>query len=177
MTTLWHAYTWLWFMLGVWAIYGFCRETGLSRPVSCAGALLLYLCPRFFAEGHYNNKDMVLLSLVLCTLWLGVRLLASPGFLRGLLFSLAGAMAANTKIAGAFAWGVMGLCAVVMLTARARVEPSHGSRRPDNHPELSRLLRAFNPRALERALLNTSVTYCKTPPALRAGPAWWYFAA
>ena len=118
MTTLWHAYTWLWFMLGVWAIYGFCRETGLSRPVSCAGALLLYLCPRFFAEGHYNNKDMVLLSLVLCTLWLGARLLARPGFLRGLLFSLAGAMAANTKIAGAFAWGVMGLCAVVMLTAR-----------------------------------------------------------
>lgn len=60
---LWHAYTWVWFMLGVAAVYGFCREAKLSRPVSCGGMLLLYLCPRFFAEGHYNSKDMVLLTL------------------------------------------------------------------------------------------------------------------
>ena len=58
-------------MLGVAAVYGFCREAKLSRPVSCGGMLLLYLCPRFFAEGHYNSKDMVLLTLFLCTLWLG----------------------------------------------------------------------------------------------------------
>ena len=32
---LWHAYTWVWFMLGVAAVYGFCREAKLSRPVSC----------------------------------------------------------------------------------------------------------------------------------------------
>ena len=94
---LWHAYTWLWFMLGVAAVYGFCREAKLSRPVSCGGMLLLYLCPRFFAEGHYNSKDMVLLTLFLCTLWLGLRFLKQPGFLRGALFSLAGAMAANTR--------------------------------------------------------------------------------
>ena len=37
----WHAYTWLWFMLGVAAVYGFCREAKLSRPVSCGGMLLL----------------------------------------------------------------------------------------------------------------------------------------
>lgn len=120
LTVAWHTYTWLWFMLGVLAIYGFCRETGLSRPLSCMGMLLLYLCPRFFAEGHYNNKDMVLLTLVLLTLWLGVRFLKKPGFLRGALFSLAGAMATNTKIAGALVWGVMGLCAVALVTANRR---------------------------------------------------------
>lgn len=116
----WHAYTWLWFMVGCFALYGFCRETGLGRMNSCLGVLLLYLCPRFFAEGHYNNKDMVLLSLVLCTLWLGTRFLKKPGFLRGALFSLAGAMAANTKIVGAFPWAVMGLCAIAMVSARRR---------------------------------------------------------
>ena len=116
----WHTYTWLWFMVGCFALYGFCRETGLGRVNSCLGTLLLYLSPRFFAEGHYNNKDMVLLSLVLCTLWLGARFLRQPGFLRGLLFSLAGAMATNTKIAGGFAWAVMGLCAVVLVTASRR---------------------------------------------------------
>ena len=117
---LWHAYTWLWFMLGVAAVYGFCREAKLSRPVSCGGMLLLYLCPRFFAEGHYNSKDMVLLTLFLCTLWLGLRFLKQPGFLRGALFSLAGAMAANTKVVGFFVWGLMGLCAVVLVTAQRR---------------------------------------------------------
>lgn len=117
---LWHAYTWLWFMAGVGAIYLFCRETGLSRPVSCAGMLLLYLCPRFFAQGHYNNKDMVLLSLFLLTLWLGVRFLKRPGFLRGALFSLAGAMAANTKVVGVLPWAVMGVAAIALVTARRR---------------------------------------------------------
>lgn len=116
----WHAYTWLWFMVGCFALYGFCRETGLGRICSCLGTLLLYLSPRFFAEGHYNNKDIVLLSLVLCTLWLGARFLKQPGFLRGFLFSLLGAMATNTKIAGGFAWAVMGLCAVVLVTASRR---------------------------------------------------------
>lgn len=123
MTTLWHAYTWLWFMVGVGALYGFCRQTGLSRPVSCMGMLLLYLCPRFFAEGHYNSKDMVLLTLVLCTLWLGARLLQKPGFLRGLCFSLAGAIAFNVRVVGLLPWALMGLFAIVLLTARRAWSP------------------------------------------------------
>lgn len=118
LLVLWHAYTWLWFMAGCWAVYGFCREMGLGRGVACFCTLLLYLSPRFFAEGHYNNKDMVLLSLFLLTLWLGLRLLKQPTFLRGLLFSLAGAMAANTKIVGLVPWGLVGLAVAVSLTAK-----------------------------------------------------------
>lgn len=120
LTLLWQTYTWMLFMLGCAAIYGFCRETGLGRFVSCIGVLLLYLCPRFFAEGHYNNKDMALLMLTLCTLYLGVRFLKQPGFVRGMLLSLAGAFAANTKIAGALAWGLMGAAAIVLVTADRR---------------------------------------------------------
>ncbi|MDD6142549.1 MAG: glycosyltransferase family 39 protein [bacterium] len=120
LSQTWHAYTWLWFMLGVWSVYAFSRDTGHRRMVSCLGALVLYLCPRFFAEGHYNNKDMVLLSLLLCTLWLGVRFLHKPAYTRGLLLSFVGAMAANTKIIGVMGWGLMGLAAVVMITAGKR---------------------------------------------------------
>lgn len=118
VSDLWHLVTWLWFMLGVVSIYGFCREAGISRIISCAGSLLLYLSPRFFAEGHYNNKDVVLLSLVLASLWLGLRFLMKPCYLRGLLFSFIGAMATNTKVVGAIGWGLIGLCAIVMITAR-----------------------------------------------------------
>ena len=120
LTLWWHVATWLWFMAGVCALYGLCRETGLTRPVSCMGTLLLYLCPRFFAEGHYNNKDMVLLALVLLTLWLGARFLRKTTVWNGLLFSLAGALAANTKIVGLFFWGMMGLAAVVLVSCRKK---------------------------------------------------------
>jgi len=117
-TTLWHGYTWLWFMAGVIAIYGFGREMGFGRITACAAALLLYLSPRLFAEGHYNNKDMVLLSLVLLTLWTGLRLLKKQTLFRGVLFSLAGAMAANTKIVGILPWVLTALGAVIFLSAR-----------------------------------------------------------
>ena len=117
-TALWHGYTWLWFMAAVIAVYGFGREMGFGRLPACAAALLLYLSPRFFAEGHYNNKDMVLLSLVLLSLWMGLRLLKKQTLLRGMLFSLAGAMAANTKIAGALPWALTALAAITLLSAR-----------------------------------------------------------
>jgi hypothetical protein len=73
--TLWHAYTWLWFMVGVLAVYALCRGFGLPRVLACAASLMLYLSPRFFAEGHYNNKDIVLMSLALWTIAAGVRLM------------------------------------------------------------------------------------------------------
>ena len=116
--TLWHAYTWLWFMAGVLAAYALCRGFGLSRVLACAAALLLYLSPRFFAEGHYNNKDIVLLSLTLWTIAAGARLIRKPGVRRALLFALAGALAANTRIIGFFVFGVMGITALVALIAR-----------------------------------------------------------
>jgi hypothetical protein len=118
MTVLWHAYTWLWFMAGVIALYRLMRQLGLNRFRACATALFLYLSPRFFAEGHYNNKDVVLLSLTLCTLASGLRFQKKPSLPSALLFSLFGALAANTKIIGALPWGLMGLAALWSLAAR-----------------------------------------------------------
>jgi len=110
--TLWHLYTWLWMVAGAGALWLICRRLGLSRLLSCAATLFLFLSPRMFAEGHYNNKDMVLLSLVLLTLWLALRLMEKPCVARALLFSLAGAATANTKVIGLMVWG---LCALAVL--------------------------------------------------------------
>ena len=121
LMTLWHQFTWLWFMLGVVALYILMRSLGLPRVLACATALTLYLSPRFFAEGHYNNKDVVLLSLVLCTLAAGVRFWAAPTYRRALMFSLAGALATNTKIVGALAWGLVGLGTLISLAARRQL--------------------------------------------------------
>ena len=59
---LWHFWCWILFTLGALALYGCCRELELSRGVSLAAVGFLLLSPRFFAEGHYNNKDTVLMA-------------------------------------------------------------------------------------------------------------------
>ena len=108
----WHMWCWTVFTLGAFALYGVCRELGLSRGYALLGPVLLLLSPQFFAHGHFNNKDIALMSLALCVLWQGLRLMQKPAFSTALLFSLFGALAANTKVAGLALWG---LCALFVL--------------------------------------------------------------
>ena len=151
LTTVWHAYTWLWFMAGVVALYLVVRALGASRPIACVSSLFLYLSPRFFAEGHYNNKDVLLLSLVLLTLAVGARFLQEPTYPRALLLALFGAMATNTKIIGALAFGLIGLATLIRLIAR-------------------RELTAKRVRAGLAAILLYAVFYAALTPALWADP-------
>ncbi|MDD3334527.1 MAG: hypothetical protein PHI98_03310 [Eubacteriales bacterium] len=111
-TLLWHLYCWALFTLGLFALYACGRQLELPRWICLCGSLFLLLSPRFFAEGHYNNKDIVLLSLSLCVLWQGLRLMKKPTFCRALLFALVGAFAANTKVVGLALWL---LCALFVL--------------------------------------------------------------
>jgi len=119
--TIWHAYTWLLFMTGAVALWFISRRLGLSRLLSCVATLFLVLSPRMFAEGHYNNKDVVLLALVLLTLWQALRLMEKPTFPRALFFSLAGAAATNTKIIGLLVWGLCALAVLIRQIAGKRM--------------------------------------------------------
>lgn len=118
--SLWSLFTWLWFMVGVFSLYGIARQIGMNRLMACAASMMLYLAPRFFAEGHLNNKDVVLLCLMLAVLWQGGRWLQKNTIGRGVLFSLAGAFATNTKIVGALAWGLILLAQLVQLTVKRK---------------------------------------------------------
>ena len=115
---LWHAYSWGLFTLGLLGLYLLLREMGLGVGPAMAGAAMMLLSPRFFAEGHYNNKDMALLVLVIWCFYLALRLWKKPTPLRALLFSLACALAANTKIVGLLVWGMLSVAALVSVTAR-----------------------------------------------------------
>ena len=115
LSAVWHMGCWAVFTLGAFALYGACRQLGLGRGAALLGPVFLLLSPRFFAQGHVNNKDIALMALALCVLWQGLRLLKKPDFLTGLCFSLFGALAANAKVAGAALWG---LCAVIVLLAQ-----------------------------------------------------------
>ncbi len=112
-STLWHMGCWAVFTLGAFALYAACRQMGLSRLAALRGPLFLLLSPLFFAHGHVNNKDIALFSFALCLLWQGLKLMKAPGFSTGLAFSFFGALAANTKVAGAALWGVCAACVLV----------------------------------------------------------------
>lgn len=112
LTFYWRAYTWLLFSLGGFALYALCRRMGLSRALGCLGVLFLMLSPRFFADGHYNNKDIALMVVVLVVLWQTARLTEKPSFGRGTLFAVAAAFCVSTRVIGA---AVCGLCGLLLL--------------------------------------------------------------
>lgn len=114
-SAIWHMWCWCVFTLGAYALYGACRQLGMGRGAALAAPLMLLLSPQFFAHGHFNNKDIALMSLAVCVLWQALRLMKKPTFAIGLLFSFFGALAANTKVAGSALWG---LCALFVLTAQ-----------------------------------------------------------
>ena len=119
---IWHHYTWVLFWIGAVALYFCCRHMGMTRICSCMAVLMLCLSPRFFAEGHYNNKDIVLMSLTLLTLAQALALMRRPSMLRALCFGLVGALAANTKIAGLALWGLCGIAVTVQLALQKRLD-------------------------------------------------------
>lgn len=119
-TVLWRIQTWMIFVLGLYALYSVCRRMRFSRVISCLGVLFIALSPRFFAEGHYNGKDIVLMSLSLITFWQAARLIERQSAGRAVCFALAGGACVATRIIGAFVLGLCGAAVVVCLVARKR---------------------------------------------------------
>ena len=110
-SAIWHAYTFFLVFLGMLCLYFLVKEMYKDIPVAMAAVLLFWLTPRMFAESHYNNKDMVLLSTFLMIMYFGYRVAQKCEWRDVILFALSGAFAMNTKIVGAWPFGVMGIYA------------------------------------------------------------------
>lgn len=120
MVDLWNAYTFCLFFLGVVSLYFIGKELFDSRLTGCAMSLFLYLTPRMFAEGHYNNKDVVMLSLMLVSVWMGLLFVKRRSFCYAALMGTAAAFAANIKIAGAWGLGIVGFFYLLELTQQRK---------------------------------------------------------
>jgi len=57
-----HFLTYLVFVAGVMATYGIAAQRHRSWQAGLLTAALLYLSPRIFADGFYNNKDIVFMA-------------------------------------------------------------------------------------------------------------------
>ena len=115
-TRLYHFYIQLLFLLGLFSLYRILRTlTGRAAP-AWLGVGMFWLSPRFFAEGHYNNKDIVLACLCLTVFWRGLEFWKSKNWADCLWFGVAGAFAANLRLVGLEAFGLMGLGYLALLT-------------------------------------------------------------
>ena len=122
-SALWHMACWAVFTLGGFALYATLRQMGLSRGWALLGPVCLLLTPPFFAHGHFNNKDIALFRLALCTLWQALAQARREGFARGGCFAPCGALAANPQVAGLALWGLCALYVLIRLLMERRVTP------------------------------------------------------
>lgn len=105
----WHAYTFMLVFWGMCSLFFLSKELYQDGILSAFIVLLFFLTPRMFAESHYNDKDMVLLSLTFTIFLSGKRLLKEQSAKNLFVFAFAGALAANLKIVGIWIFGAVGL--------------------------------------------------------------------
>jgi len=121
LTLIWRCHTWALFTLGLWSLYAIGRRMGFSRLFCCAGVLIMLLSPRFFAEGHFNNKDIPLMALTLAMLWQTARMMEKPTWKRGLGFALAAGFCAATRVIGVAFCGLFALVLILHLYLTKRL--------------------------------------------------------
>jgi len=112
---LWHGYTFLIFLVGVFALYRIATFLFHDWKYGLVASLFLYLSPRFFAEGHYNNKDVMAMVMILLCLWFFIRFLETRKVGFALLFSFFSAVSTNMRVSGLFLFGLLGLLYLVVL--------------------------------------------------------------
>lgn len=118
MSMLYHYYTYLVCFTAVICMYWIGAELFEDKHIALLSAVLLFVTPRFFSEMHYNNKDIVLLCLLVDTCCFAVRATKWKKMSDVILFGLLGALAANTKIVGLFFFGVMGLGYIIYVSLK-----------------------------------------------------------
>ena len=109
LSLIYHMYTYIISFTAVIAIFILVKDLFKNPVLALLCALMLFITPRFFGEMHYNNKDIVLLALVIYTCCLGILATKYCRPFHIFLFSLLAALTANTKIVGLYVYGVIGV--------------------------------------------------------------------
>ena len=115
---IFHAYTFLIFMLGVIGLYFISTQLTGEWKYGLLASLFLYLSPRFFAEGHYNSKDIISMSMIILCFWFFIKMTETRKMLYAVLFAVFGAFAANMRLTGVFFFGLAGLLYLITLSVK-----------------------------------------------------------
>lgn len=112
-----HYYTFIVCFTAVLGLYFIVKELFDDRLLALLCAVIFCLSPRFFAESHYNNKDIVLLCLLINACLFGIRATKRRKLPDVLMFALMSALAANTKVIGLFFFALIGLFYLLYISA------------------------------------------------------------
>ncbi len=114
----WHRYTFFVTFLGLLSLYAIIKLLLKDWKYGIVGVLMYWLSPRMFADGFYNNKDMVFASLLLMVAALGIYFIETRKIRYAVLLGIAAGFAANTRVIGFWVLGLVGLLYLVVLTAQ-----------------------------------------------------------
>lgn len=109
LSILWHVYTYILFFIGVIFIYLIINHIFKNRKLSMISSLIYMFSPRIFADGLYNNKDIVLLTLILGIIYFGIKFIEDKNYKSAIILGIVAAIASNLKIIGFFAFGIIGI--------------------------------------------------------------------
>ena len=119
----WHSYTFCLFFLSVIVVFFLLYEIYGSFPISVAGMLFYFFTPRFFGEGHFNDKDIVFMGLVMTCMLFAIRAAKKLALRKNaradiIFFCMASGFMMNVKIIGIAIWGLTGIFTIVYLLTR-----------------------------------------------------------
>lgn len=113
---IWHIYIYCLFFLSVLAMAYICDSLLTQKHIGKVAAIVYFFTPRMFADGHYNNKDIILLSLLLCTTACFISLIGEFRWSKLFLTALFSALMMNMKIIGVAFWGLLGISYVIIMS-------------------------------------------------------------
>ncbi|MCL2110431.1 hypothetical protein FWH30_02535, partial [Microgenomates group bacterium] len=98
-----HTYNFLIFWTAGIFLYAALKKLFSSRKVAFFGVLLWFLCPRFWGESFYNNKDLLFCSLMMMSMSSAYLWSRKWGWGAGILWAIVTAFMVNLRIIGLFA--------------------------------------------------------------------------
>ena len=114
----WHVYTFCIAFIGVIFFYKLINYLFKNQRLSVLMTTVYYFTPRLFIDSLHNNKDIVMMSLLIPMIYFGTRMIKEKKIRWALLFAVFGAFVSNVKVIGLFFVGVFGLGYIVYLTIK-----------------------------------------------------------
>lgn len=104
-----HMYLYVWFLIGLLALYGIARYlTGSWRWGACAAALV-WLNPLFFGNSFLNNMDITMMNLATISIYTGIRFVEEKSWKWSVLWAVSVAFCTNARMVGIIYGGLFGL--------------------------------------------------------------------
>ena len=95
-----HYFNFLFFFTSVYFFYLLANKRYNSWMIGIFGALFLIITPRIFANGFYNSKDIIFMSLSIINLYLAINILEKQTYKNALLLAIITALTINVRIFG-----------------------------------------------------------------------------